>query len=72
MADKDVVKGKLKQGEGKLQNAYGNVTGDIGHQIKGAAKQVGGKVQEEWGKAKDDVRADTERHREDRIERATP
>jgi uncharacterized protein YjbJ (UPF0337 family) len=26
--------------EGKLESAYGELTGDLGHQIKGKAKQV--------------------------------
>ncbi len=31
---------KAKQVEGKLESAYGELTGDTGHQIKGKAKQV--------------------------------
>lgn len=29
-----------KDAEGKLESAYGDVTGDTGHQIKGKAKQI--------------------------------
>lgn len=29
-----------KKAEGKLETAYGDITGDTGHQIKGQAKQV--------------------------------
>lgn len=29
-----------KDAEGKLESAYGELTGDVGHQIKGKAKQV--------------------------------
>jgi uncharacterized protein YjbJ (UPF0337 family) len=29
-----------KEAEGKLESAYGEITGDTGHQIKGKAKQV--------------------------------
>lgn len=29
-----------KDAEGKLESAYGELTGDTGHQIKGKAKQV--------------------------------
>ncbi|QPN58147.1 CsbD family protein [Synechococcus sp. CBW1107] len=29
-----------KEAEGKLESAYGELTGDTGHQIKGKAKQV--------------------------------
>jgi uncharacterized protein YjbJ (UPF0337 family) len=28
-----------KDAEGKLESAYGEITGDLGHQIKGHAKQ---------------------------------
>jgi uncharacterized protein YjbJ (UPF0337 family) len=33
---------KAKVAEGKLESAYGDATGDTGHQIKGKAKQVQG------------------------------
>jgi len=29
-----------KEAEGKLESAYGEITGDTGHQVKGKAKQV--------------------------------
>lgn len=31
---------KAKEAEGKLESAYGEITGDAGHQVKGKAKQV--------------------------------
>ena len=31
-----------KQVEGKLESAYGEITGDVGHQVKGKAKQLQG------------------------------
>jgi len=34
------VNAAAKDAEGKLQSAYGEITGDTGHQIKGKAKQV--------------------------------
>jgi len=34
------VKATAKDAEGKLESAYGDVTGDTGRQIKGKAKQV--------------------------------
>jgi uncharacterized protein YjbJ (UPF0337 family) len=61
MSDQDVVKGQGKQVAGRVQNAVGNVTGDVGQQIKGAAKQAEGKVQEAWGKTKDDARTEKAR-----------
>lgn len=56
MADKDVVEGKIKQGEGQVQDAAGDVTGDTHDNVAGKAKQAEGKVQEGFGKAKDAVR----------------
>ena len=34
------VKATAKDAEGKLESAYGDITGDAGRQIKGKAKQV--------------------------------
>ena len=51
-----MVKGKLKQAEGKAQDASGDVTGNVDDDVAGKAKQVEGKVQEGFGKAKDAVR----------------
>ncbi|WP_254945226.1 CsbD family protein [Cyanobium sp. AMD-g] len=36
----DKMSAKAKEAEGKLESAYGEITGDPGHQIKGKAKQV--------------------------------
>ncbi len=33
-------KATAKDAEGKLESAYGELTGDLGHQVKGKAKQV--------------------------------
>ncbi len=33
---------KAKEAEGRLESAYGDLTGDAGHQIQGKAKQVQG------------------------------
>jgi uncharacterized protein YjbJ (UPF0337 family) len=33
-------KANAKDAEGKLESAYGDLTGDTGHQIKGKAKQA--------------------------------
>ncbi len=56
MADQDVLKGKMKQAEGKAQDALGDVTGNPDDDLAGKAKQVEGKVQEGFGKAKDAVK----------------
>ncbi len=36
----DKMSAKAKEAEGKMQSAYGEVTGDTGQQMKGKAKQV--------------------------------
>jgi len=54
--DSDRIKGKIKQAEGKLQDAKGDLTNSPMDDIKGKAKQVEGKIQETWGKSKDAVR----------------
>lgn len=54
--DSDRIKGKLKQAEGKAQDAIGDLTDDPTDDIKGKAKQVEGKAQEAWGKSKDAAR----------------
>lgn len=54
--DKDRIKGKVKQLEGKVQEAAGDLTHSNKERVKGAAKVAEGKVQEQFGKAKDAVR----------------
>jgi uncharacterized protein YjbJ (UPF0337 family) len=56
MVDRDVVEGKLKQAEGKVQDASADVTGNTEDDLKGKSKQVEGKIQEGVGHAKDAVR----------------
>jgi len=55
MANEDVIEGKLKQAEGKTQDAAGDVTGNTHDDLDGKAKQVEGKAQELFGKAKEAV-----------------
>ncbi len=55
MPNEDVVKGELKQAEGKAQDAMGDVTGNTDDDVAGKAKQVEGKAQELFGKAKEAV-----------------
>ena len=56
MTDENVMEGKLKQAEGKAQDALGDVTGNTDDDVAGKSKQVEGKLQEEYGKAKDALR----------------
>ena len=56
MADRDVAKGQVKQVEGRVRKAVGDLTGDNKQKIKGTAKDMEGKVQEGWGRVKDGAR----------------
>ncbi len=56
MTNQDVVKGKLKQAEGKVEDAYGQATDNPKHEAKGKLKQAEGSVQEGYGKAKEAVK----------------
>jgi len=59
--DKDRIKGKAKQVEGRLRDAAGGMTGDTTEQIKGKVEHAEGVIQEEWGKSKDAVRKTSKR-----------
>jgi uncharacterized protein YjbJ (UPF0337 family) len=56
MPDQDVLKGKIKQGAGKVQEKAGELTGNTRDQVRGADKQAEGKLQEGVGHAKDAIR----------------
>lgn len=55
---KDQIKGKVKEGEGRVRDAVGGLTGDTSEQLKGKAQQVKGKVQQKIGEAKSDADRD--------------
>ena len=44
MPDKDVIEGKLKQVEGKGQDAVGDLTNSPSDNLEGKAKQAEGKI----------------------------
>lgn len=48
------VKGTAKEGEGKLRNAVGGLTGDSSEQLKGKAQELKGKAQRKIGEAERD------------------
>ena len=54
--DKNRVKGKIKQVEGRAQDLRGDITGNVADDVEGKAKNVAGKIQEEYGKAADAAR----------------
>ena len=49
----DRIEGGVKKGVGKLEDAWGGLTGDAGTQAKGKANQATGSVQDVVGQAKD-------------------
>jgi uncharacterized protein YjbJ (UPF0337 family) len=49
------VKGTFKEGEGKLRNAVGGLTGDSSEQLKGKAQELKGKAQRKLGDAERDA-----------------
>ena len=50
---KDEVKGKLKEAEGRVQDAFGDLTNNPRDDQQGKAKQAEGQVQQGVGKVKD-------------------
>jgi uncharacterized protein YjbJ (UPF0337 family) len=52
LTHKDEVKGKLKEAEGKAQDAWGDLTEDPEDDAEGKAKQVEGQFQQATGKVK--------------------
>lgn len=51
----DTLKGKVKQGVGKVQEKVGQATGNTEMEAKGKGKQVGGTVQSTVGNAEQKV-----------------
>jgi len=54
--DSNEIKGKMKEAGGKVEEKFGEVTGNKEQELKGMGKQVEGKVQETFGKAEDAMR----------------
>ena len=54
--DKDRVKGKVDEVEGRAKRQAGEWTGDTKAQIEGGVQEIKGRVQNAWGKAKDAAR----------------
>jgi uncharacterized protein YjbJ (UPF0337 family) len=49
------ISGAAKEVKGKVQNAFGAVTGDTGEQMKGKAKEVEGHTQRKVGETETDI-----------------
>ncbi|MGH7678553.1 MAG: CsbD family protein [Gemmatimonadaceae bacterium] len=54
----DQVKGTVEEGEGRLKNAVGGLTGDTSKQLKGKAQELKGKVRRKIGEAESDADRD--------------
>lgn len=61
MTDIDVIKGQIKQAEGKTQEAIGQATGSTEDKLAGKTKQVVGSIQEGIGRAKDSVKKELDK-----------
>jgi uncharacterized protein YjbJ (UPF0337 family) len=48
----DEVKGKFKEAAGRVQDAYGDLSGDPYHDVAGKEKQAEGKMEQTVGKVK--------------------
>jgi uncharacterized protein YjbJ (UPF0337 family) len=55
---KDQVKGTFKEGEGRVRDAVGGLTGDTSEQLKGKAQQAKGKLQRKIGEVESDADRD--------------
>ena len=55
MANKDTVEGTLNEFGGKVEHAFGDVTGDTKTQVSGKIDELKGKAQDAYGKARDKV-----------------
>ena len=56
MANEDQAKGKLKELEGKAQEAGGKLTDDKDAEAKGKSKQAEGKARDKLGDVKEGVK----------------
>jgi uncharacterized protein YjbJ (UPF0337 family) len=52
------VKGSIKEGEGRVRDAVGGLTGDSSEQLKGKAQQLKGKAQRKLGELESDADRD--------------
>jgi uncharacterized protein YjbJ (UPF0337 family) len=53
---KDRIEGSLKQAKGAIEEAIGNVTGDVKLQVEGKADKAAGKIQNAAGGIEDAAR----------------
>lgn len=56
--NKDQVKGRLKQAEGKVKEVTGKVVGNETLEQKGKVEKVVGEVQSDYGDLKENIKSD--------------
>lgn len=54
--DSDRIEGGIKEGAGKVKEAWGDATDDRSTEWEGKKDQAEGNLQQGWGEAKDAVR----------------
>jgi uncharacterized protein YjbJ (UPF0337 family) len=54
--DKDRIEGPLKEGAGKVKEAWGDATDNADTEAEGHKDQAEGDLQNTWGEAKDKAR----------------
>ena len=52
MTNSDIIKGKMKHTEGKIESKFGDIVDSPEHEVRGIVKQVEGKIQEGYGKTR--------------------
>jgi len=54
--DDDRIKGAMKEGSGKVKEAWGDATDDPETEIEGYREQVEGEIQQRKGEIEDDIK----------------
>ena len=57
--NKDQVKGRVKEAEGKIRDAAADITGDDSENLKAKAKTAEGKIQKNFGKVQQEIDDET-------------
>jgi len=55
---KDEIKGTVKEGEGRVRNVVGGLTGNASEQLAGKGQELKGKVQRKIGEIESDADRD--------------
>ena len=64
--DPNRIDGKADKLKGEVKKGVGKVTGDKSMQAEGVVDKAKGHVKDAFGRAKDEVRAENDRQRDDR------